>query len=140
MRVMSRLKVGVAAVAAVIAVAGGAGRAGAQVTPGPRRAPPAAPSDPSDTWDRHLALGVELGPGGVLTSYDANESPSALLFYASLVARLDIKDAWSGGVTLRQWWLPSNNHATMLGITARFEPVVYDFGRVFADIAVGATT
>ena len=28
----------------------------------------------------------------------------------------------------------------MLGVTARFEPVVYDFGRVFADIAIGATT
>src|SRR4051812_12272013 len=140
MPVMSRLKVGVAAVAAVIAVAGGAGRAGAQVTPGPRRTAPATPTDPSDTWDRHLALSLELGPGGVLTSYNANESPSALLFYLSLIARVDIKEAWSGGVALRQWWLPSNNHATMLGLTARFEPVVYDFGRVFADVAIGATT
>lgn len=128
--------VGVAAVAAVVGVAGSAG---AQVTPGPRRPPPAA-VDPSDTWDKHLALGLELGPGGVLTSYDANESPSALLFYASVVARLDIKDDWSGGVTLRQWWLPGDNHATMLGLTARFEPKVYDFARVFADVAVGAST
>ena len=56
-----------------------------------------------------------------------------------MIARLDIKDDWSGGLTLRQWWLPGDNHATMLGLTARFEPVVYDFGRVYADIAVGAT-
>jgi hypothetical protein len=136
---MLRLKVGVAAAVAA-AVIGVAGRAHAQATPGPRRTAPATPSDPSDTWDKHLALGLELGPGGVLTSYDVNDSPSALLFYGALRATIDIKESWSGGVTLRQWWLPSDNHATMLGVTARFEPAVYEFGRVFADAAVGATT
>jgi hypothetical protein len=134
---MSRSLVGVAAAAAIIGVSAFAGSARAQVTPGPRRTAPATPTNPSDTWDNHLALSLELGPGGVLTSYDANESPSALLFYTAFAARLDINDAWSGGFTLRQWWLPSDNHATMLGITARFEPKIYDFGRVFADVAMG---
>src|SRR6476469_192650 len=136
---MLRLKVGVAAAVAA-AVIGVAGRAHAQATPGPRRTAPAAPSDPSDTWDKHLALGLELGPGGVLSSYTALDSPSALLFYVALRASIDLKESGSGGVTLRQWWLPGDNHATMLGVTARFEPAVYDFGRVFADIAIGATT
>ena len=71
MPVMSRLMVGVATVATLIGVAGSAH---AQVTPGPRRAPPpaapTAPSEPADAGDRHLSLGLELGPGGVLTSYD----------------------------------------------------------------------
>jgi len=131
---MSRLLVGVASVAAVIGVAGSVH---AQVTPGPRRPPP---SDPSDTWDKHTSIGLELGPGGVLTSYDANESPSALLFYGSVLGRYDITQAWSGGLALRQWWLPGSNHATMFALTARFEPKTYDWGRTFVDAAVGATT
>ena len=105
--------VGVATVAAVIAVAGGAR---GQVTPGPRRVAPATaptPTDPSDTWDKHTSIGLELGPGGVLTSYDLNNSPSALLFYTSLRASYDITPRWAGGLTLRQWWLPGSNHATM---------------------------
>ena len=97
---MLRLKVGVAAVVAA-AVIGVAGRAHAQATPGPRRTAPAAPSDPSDTWDKYLALGLELGPGGVLSSYNAQDSPSALLFYGALRANIDIKESWSGGVTRR---------------------------------------
>jgi hypothetical protein len=137
MPVMSRLTVGVAAAAAII---GFAGSARAQVTPGPRRAAPATPADPSDTWDKHVSLGLELGPGGVLTSYDANPGTSALLFYSALRGSLDLTRSWSGGLTLRQWWLPSSNHATMMGLTARFEPVTYDFGRVFADAAIGMTS
>jgi len=134
---MSRLLVGVASVAAIIGVAGSAH---AQVTPGPRRPPPSPPSDPSDTWDKHTSIGLELGPGGVLTSYDANASPSALLFYGAVRGSYDITPMWSGGLTLRQWWLPGSNHATMFGLTARFEPKVYDWGRTFVDAAVGATT
>jgi thrombospondin type 3 repeat protein len=130
--------VGVATVAAVIGVAGSAR---GQVTPGPRRvAPAAAPTDPSDTWDKHTSLGLELGPGGVLTAYDRNQSPSALLFYTSLRASYDLKPQWSGGLTLRQWWLPGSNHATMFGLTARFEPVIREVWRAYADVAIGATT
>jgi hypothetical protein len=139
MPIMSRLMVGVAAVAAVIGVAGSAR---GQVTPGPRRAAPAAtpPTDPSDTWDKHTSLGLELGPGGVLTAYDQNESPSALLFYTSLRASYDITPQWSGGLTLRQWWLPGSNHATTYAVTARFEPIVTEYGRTFVDVAFGAAS
>jgi hypothetical protein len=49
----------------------------------------------------------------------------------------DIKPAWSGGLTLRQWWLPGSNHATMYGLTARYEPIVSQYGRVFGDVAIG---
>jgi len=141
---MSR-SLGVAAV--VAAIIGAAGSAHAQATPGPRRLTPApgtpgapGPVDPSDTWDRHLSLGLELGPGGVLTSYDFSMSPSALLFYTALRASYDIKPQWSLGLTLRQWWLPGSNHATMYAVTGRFEPVKYEFGRVFADVALGAAS
>ena len=132
--------VGVATVATLIGVAGSAY---AQVTPGPRRAPPAArtaPSDPADAGERHLSLGLELGPGGVLTSYDFSASPSALLFYTALRASYDLKPGWSGGLTLRQWWLPASNHATMYGLTARYEPIVTSYGRVFGDAAIGMTS
>src|SRR4051812_43178848 len=142
MPVMSRLMVGVATVAAVIGVAGGAR---GQVTPGPRRSAPArAPTgpteDPSDTWDKHTSIGLELGPGGVLTSYERNDSPSALLFYTAVRASYDITPQWAGGLTLRQWWLPSSNHATMFAVTARFEPIVTEYGRTFVDVAFGAAT
>jgi hypothetical protein len=142
MPVMSRLKVGVATVAAVVAVAG---TARGQATPGPRRmAPPpgsTAPTDPSDTWDKHVAVGLELGPGGVLTSYDQNQNQSSLLFYGSARVVYDIKDYWSGGLALRQWWLPGSNHATMYAITARFEPAALSkYGRAFVDAAIGPTS
>jgi len=129
-------------VATVAAAIGAAGRAHAQATPGPRRTVPAssAPSDASDTWDKHASLGLELGPGGVISAYDQNQSPSSLLFYAALRGSYDISAQWSGGVTLRQWWLPGSNHATMYGVLARWEPVAYEFGRVFVDMSIGAAS
>jgi hypothetical protein len=142
MLVMSRLMVGVATVAAVVAVAGSAR---GQATPGPRKLAPAPsatpPTDPSDTWDKHTSLGLELGPGGVLTNYDQNDSPSALLFYTAVRASYDISPHWAGGLTLRQWWLPGSNHATMYAVTARFEPAALSrFGRAFVDAAIGPTS
>ena len=139
---MSRVLVGVATVAVAIGLAGAAH---AQATPGPRRTapaapPPSAPSDPSDTWDKHTSIGLELGPGGVLTAYDQSQSPSALLFYTALRGSYDLTPQWSGGLTLRQWWLPGSNHATMVGVLARYEPVAYEFGRVFVDASIGATS
>ena len=76
----------------------------------------------------------------MLTSYDFAASPSALLFYTALRVSYDIKAHWSGGLTLRQWWLPGSNHATMYGLTARYEPIVSSFGRVFGDAAIGVTS
>jgi hypothetical protein len=140
MPVMSRLKVGVATVAVVIGVAGSVR---AQVTPGPRRPPPSAPSapsDPSDTWDKHTSIGLEIGPGGVITSYDRSDSPSALLFYTGLRGSFDLVPGWSLGAALRQWWLPSSNHATMFGLTGRWEPKAFDAGRVYVDATIGAAS
>ena len=135
---MSRTLVGLATVAVAIGVAGAAR---GQATPGPRRpAPASAPAASSDDWDKHTALGLELGPGGVLTAYDQSQSPSALMFYTALRATYDLAPQWSGGLTLRQWWLPASNHATMYGIIGRYEPVSYEFGRVFVDLALGATS
>jgi hypothetical protein len=132
--------VGVATVAVVIGVAGSVR---AQVTPGPRRQPPprpAAPADPSDTWDKHTSIGLEIGPGGVITTYDQAQSPSALLFYSGLRGSYDIVPAWSLGLALRQWWLPSSNHATMLGLTARWEPKTWDWGRTYVDATIGGAS
>jgi len=136
---MSRPLWGVAIIAAAIGIAG---QAHAQATPGPRRTAPATPSkpsDPNDTWDNHVSLGVELGPGGVITAYDQNQSPSGLLFYTAARGSYDITDQWSGGLTLRQWWLPGSNHATTFGVIGRWEPVTYEFGRAFVDLAIGPT-
>jgi hypothetical protein len=134
---MLRVMVGVATVAAVIGVTGSVR---AQVTPGPRRPPPSAPTDPSDTWDKHTSIGLEIGPGGVITSYDRNNSPSALLFYTGLRGSIDIVPNWSLGLTLRQWWLPSSNHATVLAVTGRWEPKTFDGGRVYVDVALGGVS
>jgi hypothetical protein len=137
MPVMSRLLVGVATVAAVIGVAD---RAHAQATPGQRKLAPAEPADPSDTWDKKVALGLEAGPGGVLTSYDVADSPNALLFYTALRGTYALSPHWSGGLALRQWWLPNSNHATQYSLIARYEPPEYKYGRVFVDVAAGAAS
>jgi hypothetical protein len=85
----------------------------------------------------HLSLGAELGPGGVLTSYSAVSGPSALLFYGSVRASLDLSQTWAGSLVLRQWFLPAN-HATMLGVGFRWEPATgYSFGHWFVDFAAG---
>ena len=80
-----------------------------------------------------MSLGLDLGPGGVISAYTRNASPSDLLFYTSLRATYDIKPQWAGGLTLREWLLPGSNRATMFGPIARWEPKSYDFGRVFIE-------
>ena len=69
--VMFRVSVGVATVAVVLGLAGGA-RAQRTPTPPPRAA---APADPSDTWDKHMSLGLDMGPGGVISAYTRNSQP-----------------------------------------------------------------
>ena len=140
MLVMSRLMVGVATVAAVVAVAGSAR---GQATPGPRklRASAGAPRrrilrTPGKSTRRSAS---ELGPGGVLTNYDQTKPQRAAVLHRA-AREYDISPHWAGGLTLRQWWLPGSNHATMYAVTARFEPVVSRFGRAFVDAAIGATS
>jgi len=136
---MVRVSVGVATVAVVLGLAGGA-RAQRLVPAPPRAAPAPPPTDPSDTWDKHTSVGLDLGPGGVITAYTNNASASDLLFYTSLRVTYDLKLQWAGGLTLREWLLPGSNRATMIGPIARWEPKTYDFGRVFIEAALGPTS
>jgi hypothetical protein len=113
----------------VLGVFAAAGPAAAE-----RRAPAAAPP-PTDTRS-HTSFGAELGPGGVISQYNRNAGPSGVLFYGSLRAGYEINDQWTAELVLRQWWLPAN-HALMLGVGARWEPMVLSFGRWFVDAAIG---
>jgi hypothetical protein len=131
---MLRVSVGVVTVAVVLGLGSGAR---AQRTP-PGAAPPrAAPSEP---WERRLSLGLDLGPGGVIAAYTNNASPSDLLFYTAVRASYDLVPSWSGGLTLREWFLPGSNRATMFGPIARWEPKTVDIGRVFVEAALGVTS
>jgi hypothetical protein len=125
----------------VVGVFGFAAQAQAQVMQRPapsqnrgRAMPTMVADEPS-----HVSLGAELGPGGVLSAYNINVGPSALLFYGSLRASYDLNPTWAGSLVLRQWFLPAN-HATMLGVGLRWEPASYSFGHWFVDGAVGAVT
>jgi hypothetical protein len=134
---MARVSVGVATVAVVLALTGGAYAQRPAPIP-PRAAAP--PADPSDTWDKHLSLGLDMGPGGVIAAYTRNASASDLLFYTALRATYDIKPQWAGGLTLREWFLPGSNRATMVGPIVRWEPKSYSFGRVFIEAALGVAS
>jgi hypothetical protein len=124
-----------------------AGMVGVMVVAGGAHAQTAAPKKPAapgpgtgedgDFWQKRLSLGVEVGPGGVLAAYTQNPSPNGLLFMSSVRAGLDFVPQWSGILTLRQWWLPGDDHALMLGPGARFEPYDLSFGRVFVDGSLG---
>ena len=130
---MVRVSVGVVTVAVVLGLTSGA-RA-QRPAPTPSRAAP--PANPSDTWGSHMSLGLDMGPGGVISAYTANSSPSNLLFYTSLRALYDVKSEWALGLTLREWFLPGSNRATMFGPIVRWEPKTYAFGRAFIEAALG---
>jgi hypothetical protein len=98
------------------------------------------PAAPSDDFENHVSLGLELGPGGVITDYQQSTGPSAVLFYTALRGNYDLAPQWSAELTLREWFLPSSNHATMLGVGARWEPKVLPYGRVFVDGVLGAAS
>ncbi len=118
-------------------VGGGAARA---QTPPPKPAPgpgkAAAPAAEGD-WTKMFSLTLELGPGDVITSYNANPTPNTLLFMTGVRAGYDFAPGWSGILTLRQWWLPSEDHALMFGPGVRFDPYELWAGRVYVDGSVG---
>lgn len=132
---MTRLSVRRAWSVGIVAVALGLSGLAAATPPPPRRVEP----KPVVEEPSHVSLGAELGPGGVITPYNVNTGPSAVLFYGSVRAALDLNERWAGELVLRQWWLPAN-HATMLGVGARFEPAAYPFGRWFVDGSLGVAT
>jgi hypothetical protein len=105
-----------------------------------QRALPTPTSAPSDDWTMHTALGLDLGVGSTISSYSQDSGPSATLFFMALRGTYDLSPQFQALLTLRQWWLPSADHATMFGLGARYEPFVYSYGRVFFDAALGPTS
>jgi hypothetical protein len=129
---MGRLSLGVGLLLVGALVTGGAARAQ------PPAAKPAAAPPPADAdWKKQLAVSVELGPGGVLAPYTPNPGPNDLLFMTAVRVGYDVAPQWAGSLVLRQWWLPTDDHAFMFGPGARFEPYQLSFGRVFVDGSVG---
>jgi len=119
-------------------VGGGAVERAATAAPPPRPAP--VPAAPADDWTLHTALGLELGVGSTITDYNENAGSSATLFYTALRGTYDVSHSFSALLTLRQWWLPTANHATMFGVGARYEPFVFSYSRIFFDAAIGPTS
>jgi hypothetical protein len=95
------------------------------------------PTDTNDDWTNHMAIGLDLGAGGTITDFSADPGPGGTLFYTAARTTYDLKHGFAGMLTLRQWWLPGPDHALMLGIGTRFEPLVYTWGRIFFDAALG---
>jgi hypothetical protein len=93
--------------------------------------------DASDDWTLHAALGLDLGAGGTITSFNAFPTADSTLFFTSVRGTYDLKHGFAALLTLRQWWLPGPNHALMLGLGTRFEPFAYTWGRLYADLALG---
>jgi Thrombospondin type 3 repeat len=129
---------GVAA-AATVAVGFAAGERNANGAP-PSTSSPSTKLGTSDDWTMHTAIGLDLGVGSTISSYNQDSGPSATLFYTALRGTYDLPHGFAALLTLRQWWLPSANHATMLGVGARYEPFVYPWGRIFFDAALGPTS
>jgi len=117
-----------------------AARPAAAAGTAPSRAPAsrAADSDDSgDDWSNRFALGVDIGAGATITNFNVNPPNSSTLFFTSARATLDIKHGFAALLTLREWWLPGPNHATLFGIGTRWEPYQATWGRVFVDLALG---
>ena len=93
--------------------------------------------DSSDDWTLHMAIGLDLGAGGTITDFNTLPGPDSTLFFTAVRTTYDLKHGFAGMLTLRQWWLPGPNHALLIGFGTRFEPFVYDWGRIFFDAAVG---
>jgi hypothetical protein len=91
----------------------------------------------ADDWTAHASVGVDLGIGSVLTHYtiDARDGGSVLLVSAR--GSYDIAPDVAVSVLLRNWSLPGDNHATMPGVGARFEPYQGTVGRAYVDAALG---
>jgi hypothetical protein len=128
------LAIGIALGAALVAVRPAAA-AGATPSRAPSRAP--ATEDTGDDWTNGLALGIDVGAGSTITDFNVNPPNSSTLFFTSIRGTLDIKHGFAAMLTLREWWLPGPNHATLFGLGARWEPYQATWGRVFVDLALG---
>src|SRR5579862_6652479 len=48
-------------------------------------------ADPGDDWTLHTALGLDLGAGGTLTSFNAFPTADSTLFFTSIRGTYDLK-------------------------------------------------
>ena len=96
------------------------------------------PVDASDDWTLHMAIGLDLGRGRDDHRLQRRSpAPTGRCSSPPCAATYDLKHGFAGMLTLRQWWLPGPNHALMIGFGTRFEPFVYNWGRIFFDAALG---
>ena len=123
---MRTLSLGIASVALLAAAA-------AQAAPALSR----DQSGPTEDWTLRSAIGLDLGVGGTITDFVQDPGPDGTLFFTGVRGTLDIKYGVAAMLTLHQYWLPGPNHALLLGLGGRYEPIVAKWGLVFADLALG---
>jgi hypothetical protein len=88
-------------------------------------------------WTEKTSVGVDLGLGGVITSYTPEARDGGSVFLGALRGAYDLGPDTSVALVLHHWVLPGSNHATMPGVGFRFEPYQGEIGRAFVDAALG---
>jgi thrombospondin type 3 repeat protein len=126
-----------AAVGAIAVIAGGPA---SWAAPGGRGPAPPTQAEPKDDWTLHTSVGLDLGSGATITSYNQGNGDGGTLFFTGLRATYDLQRGFAALVGLRQWWLPGPNHATMYAFGARWEPFIHPIGRFFVDGMIGPTS
>ena len=87
-----------------------------------------------------MSLGLDLGPGGVITAYDPKTAPAPCCSTRRCARPTTSTPHWAGGLTLRQWLLPGSNRATMFAPDRALGARELRFGRVFIEAAMGPTS
>jgi hypothetical protein len=123
-----RVSLGIAALVALSAAA-------AQAAPSFSREQTAAPSNAD--WTMRSAIGLDLGVGGTITDFNRSPGPNGTIFFTGVRGTLDIKRGFAALLALHPYWLPGPNHALLLGLGVRYEPIVAPWGLAFADLALG---
>ncbi|HXJ20975.1 MAG TPA: thrombospondin type 3 repeat-containing protein [Polyangia bacterium] len=90
-----------------------------------------------DDWTLRIGVGLDVGLGGTITDFSQDPGPSGTLFFTGLRGTFDVSRGFAAMLTLDQWWLPGPDHALLIGFGTRYEPFVYNWGRIFFDLALG---
>jgi hypothetical protein len=91
----------------------------------------------AEDWASRTSVGLDLGLGSVITRYSTDAMPGGSVFFLSLRGGLQIQPAVTLQLTLQQWSLPADNHATMPGLGVRYEPYQDEYGRAHVDGTLG---
>jgi hypothetical protein len=83
-------------------------------------------------------LGLDIGPGSIITKYSTGSADSGGLLFVGLRGSYAWSDQLAGQLVLQQWWLPGANQAIMPGIGLRVSPIRVDLGSLFVDGSLGA--